>query len=619
MKIKTKILGVFGLFIVAELICVALYGIFALKIGNIHKEEKVLSEVRELLIDERTLLHSSSFEVYKDNRDSYTDFIDSSENITSLIESLKYLPNTNDSIKRALIAIKVIDDMTRQRRAVYFKTYDTYLSTLEKVSPSTNSRLDTVFLNKEIKDNESYVNFTYTWNSFYRETLSMLSSINSSLDMLNEQSDLITSEVDRIAHLGLIIVLVIIIPVFLAALFAIFKVLGNITAMIGNMKSNLSYFIEGDLTQRIESSSKDELGELSSDLDNYREGLNSSLTQIKNVSSNNMKTKDSLKNSVSLSHQSLDEVNESVSSIDSDTKELNESMGSVIGAMDSNFSLVNGLGEQIGNQHLMVEETSSAIQQIITSVDSIAQMSDTGRKGVEELVTNSREGIKKLDDIQSVMSLINGSGESLLGMVEIIENISSQTNLLSMNAAIEAAHAGEAGKGFSVVAEEIRKLADNASNSARQMSDEIRLIIANIVTAEDTSTATGHSFETISNEVDKVNRIFSEVHNAVEELKSGSGQIQNTATSLRDFSSQVEASSRDISGNTEKVLEEISQVKNIAHNVKEKSSRIVQNMEVINERMKSVESASHYIEKGSESIDSVLNRFKTEHISDMVV
>lgn len=145
---------------------------------------------------------------------------------------------------------------------------------------------------------------------------------------------------------------------------------------------------------------------------------------------------------------------------------------------------------------------------------------------------------------------IAGNIDTISEMVDIINNIASQTNLLSMNAAIEAAHAGDAGKGFAVVADEIRKLAETSGENAKEISRVLTGILENINHASDSSKQTSAAFESINGEVSKVSSAFDEILSSAAELSSGGEQIRRSMHLLEDITVTVRENAGNISGNS---------------------------------------------------------------------
>ncbi|MDR1932919.1 MAG: methyl-accepting chemotaxis protein, partial [Spirochaetales bacterium] len=240
--------------------------------------------------------------------------------------------------------------------------------------------------------------------------------------------------------------------------------------------------------------------------------------------------------------------------------ETNAAMGQITANIDQ-------LNTHIDRQNESVAESSASIEKMLANIDSVTQTLMKNVDKVKELTEASGVGRGSLQNVALDIQGIARESEGLLEINAVMENIASQTNLLSMNAAIEAAHAGEAGKGFAVVASEIRKLAVSSTNQSKTISTVLEKIKDSI---DKISRSTGevlNKFEAIDSGVQMVFQQEEHIRNAMEEQGSGSRQILEAIGRLQEITRQVKAGSLEIltgsrevikeSGNLEKVNQEI--------------------------------------------------------------
>ena len=216
-------------------------------------------------------------------------------------------------------------------------------------------------------------------------------------------------------------------------------------------------------------------------------------------------------------------------------------------------SAVDLIAQRIGdlNGHIEEEsaaqiESSASINEMVASIRSVADSANRRQASMKGLAGTADEGMRRLDALLSFIEKIEGSIDSIQDMVSVINSIAGSTNLLSMNAAIEAAHAGDAGRGFAVVAEEIRKLADTSGQNAKEISRQLKEVIAVITNAAEESGRTKDAFAEIRTEIDGAVGAFEEITSATGELAEGGKQILDALKTLSEMSSLVKNGGSEI-------------------------------------------------------------------------
>lgn len=219
---------------------------------------------------------------------------------------------------------------------------------------------------------------------------------------------------------------------------------------------------------------------------------------------------------------------------------------------------VQNLTQIVNSMASCVTQSSAAIEQMVANVASISSILDKNAKVVENLAEASQRGREGLDSVANMISEIKTGSNGLEETNAVIRNISSQTRLLSMNAAIEAAHAGEAGKGFSVVAEEIRKLAENSGVQAKKISKVLKNIKGLIDSTSEASGDAQQRFEQVVELSDQVKQQETVVQQAVSEQASGGTELLQALQQMNTLMQNVKENSDQLQELSSKVIEEIS-------------------------------------------------------------
>jgi len=204
------------------------------------------------------------------------------------------------------------------------------------------------------------------------------------------------------------------------------------------------------------------------------------------------------------------------------------------------------LNGHVNEQAAAVTESAAAIEEMVANIQSVTTSLSRNADHVGNLQVASEVGHTSLNEVVFDIREIANQSASLLEINTVMQNIASQTNLLSMNAAIEAAHAGEAGKGFAVVAGEIRKLAESSSQQSKTTSTALKKIKGAIDKMTRSTENVLDKFNAIDDGIKTVTEHERGVLNAMEEQKEGSQQILRAIGQLSDITQRVKSDTQQM-------------------------------------------------------------------------
>ncbi len=343
----------------------------------------------------------------------------------------------------------------------------------------------------------------------------------------------------------------------------------SITKPLGRTVDILKDISEGsgDLTVRIGNPGKDEIGQMSGYFNIFVSKLHDIVAAIKEKAGQAEDLSDTLMASSEESSAAVYQISQNLNSIGEQVNGLDGSIQDTFKAVKGILDTVAALSRVVGTQRSAVDSSSSSTEQMVASIQSVNGIIGNRQQRSIELQRITGEGGEKLESTLEVISRVQQAADKIMEAVSIIQAISDQTNLLAMNAAIEAAHAGDAGRGFSVVADEIRKLSETSRQNSMVISESITESVDLINQAMEAANITGESFTEIQREVELFTQAFGEIAASMAEVSQGSNEILESISSLTEVSNQVNAESTKLSEGASDIEKNISTVRDVSTSV----------------------------------------------------
>ncbi|MDR2072265.1 MAG: methyl-accepting chemotaxis protein [Spirochaetaceae bacterium] len=340
--------------------------------------------------------------------------------------------------------------------------------------------------------------------------------------------------------------------------FVIFVVVSRITMPLDKVIHTLQDIAEGegDLTKSIHVTSKDEIGDLGHYFNATLEKIRPLVLVIKNLSKDLSLIGNELAANMTETSSIVKEITTNIQNIKGRVINQSASVTETNATMEQININIGKLTNNVENQTASVSKSSSAIEEMIANIQSVTNTLNKNAENIKELTEASEVGRNGLQEVSMDIQGISRESEGLLQINAVMENIASQTNLLSMNAAIEAAHAGESGKGFAVVAGEIRKLAESSGEQSRTISAVLKKIKSSIDRITKSTDEVLNKFEAIDASVKTVADQAENIRNAMEEQSVGSQQILEVIGQLNNITDEVKNGSDEmLEGSKEVIME----------------------------------------------------------------
>jgi methyl-accepting chemotaxis protein len=359
-----------------------------------------------------------------------------------------------------------------------------------------------------------------------------------------------------------------------------------------------------NLEERIPITATDELGETIHWINRFLDNQDNLFETIKDVSSSIKDVSEDLSRIGKHAQVVHEQLNTSVSEVGLSVSNQNKAIKETSFNVNELVRGIENTDKNLNVQSIAVEESTVAIEEMAASIASVTINSEKAYKNTEDLLLRSEEGGKAMKDLLQEIRMISEASQNVALSTSQISDIADQTNLLAMNAAIEAAHAGESGRGFAVVASEIRKLAEESGKASKRITDLTTLMSARSISGLKKTEDTQERFSIIAEGVVSLAGINSTITSAMEEQNQGSRDIQASMTKLKDMT-------RNVLDNMNNQRVQSSSVLDNSAALSDAAGRIRERMEEQNQVLVELESFIHNLQNAVDKNASTVSQLKS--------
>ena len=365
-----------------------------------------------------------------------------------------------------------------------------------------------------------------------------------------------------------------------------------------------------DLTSRISIHSNNEIGAVVRGFNKFTEKLQTIVKEIKQSENNLVIVGDELRYCAQDTSTAIAQILSHISSMNERIAHQSDDVDRTVASINEISGSIQLVEQMIEMQSAGVVQASTAIKEMVENIRSVNQSVEQMAGAFTNLEQKAVDGASKQVAVNDRIAQIENESQMLQEANTSIANIAAKTNLLAMNAAIEAAHAGEAGKGFSVVADEIRKLSETSSKQSKTIGTQLQKIKESINSVVAASAQSSEAFNSVVDGIKATDEIVHQIRSAMIEQSENSQQINQTLGDINDKTMEVHSASSKMTTESQSMLSQVQSLESATKNMKDSMSEMKIGAEKIDETGAALSEIVEKLKNSIEGIGAQIDQFK---------